>query len=67
MDTNHENDELSRFKAIARQLHERLGCGCFREPCWTCQQVSRRYLAMTREDARIIEAIHRHPSDRVIR
>lgn len=67
MDSNHENDELSRFKAIARQLYERLGCGCFREPCWTCQQVSKRYLAMTREDARIIEAIHRHPSDRSLR
>lgn len=66
MDSN-TADELSKFKAIAHQLHERIACGCHPNPCWTCQQVSKRYLAMTREDARVIEAIHRHPSDRSLR
>jgi hypothetical protein len=67
MDSNLADDELSKFKAIARQLYERLACGCHPEPCWTCQQVSKRYLAMTREDQRIIQAIHRRPSDSSLR
>ena len=66
MDSN-TADELSKFKAIAHQLHERIACGCHPEPCWTCQQVSKRYLAMTREDQRIIQAIHRRPSDSSLR
>ena len=66
MDSN-TADELSKFKAIAHQLHERIACGCHPNPCWTCQQVSKRYLAMTREDQRIIQAIHRRPSDSSLR
>lgn len=67
MDSNLAADELSKFKAIAHQLYERLACGCHREPCWNCQQVSKRYQAMLREDQRTIQAIHRHPSDPSIR
>lgn len=66
MDSN-TADELSKFKAIAHQLHDRIACGCHPEPCWTCQQVSKRYLAMTREDQRIIQAIHRRPPDSSLR
>jgi hypothetical protein len=49
-------DRAEKFAQIAKELHERIGCGCHRDPCWTCQQVSKRYLAITREDARVIAA-----------
>jgi hypothetical protein len=49
-------DRVEKFAQIAKELHERIACGCHRDPCWTCQQVSKRYLAITREDARVIAA-----------
>ena len=60
MDSSNAADELSKFKAIAHQLHERIACGCHPEPCWTCQQVKRKYEAIAREDARINAAPDKH-------
>jgi len=49
-------DRAEKFAQIAKELHERIACGCHPDPCWTCQQVSKRYLAITREDTRISAA-----------
>jgi len=60
-------DRAEKFAQIARELHERIACGCNPDPCWTCHQVSKRYQALIREDQRIIQAIHRHPTDHPLR
>lgn len=46
-------DRAEKFAQIAKELHERIACGCHPDPCWTCQQVKRKYEAIAREDARI--------------
>ena len=61
-------ENTDEWKTIAHELAQRIACGCGpKEPCWTCQQVLRRFQAIRNENQRVIEAIHRHPSDRSVR
>jgi len=61
-------ENTDQWKAIALDLAKRIACGCGpAEPCWTCQQVLKRFQAIRNEDQRVIQAIHRHTSDSPLR
>lgn len=59
-------ENVERWKDIADSLAKCIGCGCGPHPCWTCQQVLKRFNAIKNEDQRIIQAIHRHPSNNTL-